>query len=426
LLSDANYRYEYDREGNHISKTSLKDGKTTKYTCDHRNRLVKIQTPTSEIEYLYDYQNRLVKRTKNKNETYFVHDDWQIVLQFDNKNLQPTHRYLWGTRQDELLCDNENWTLGDHLNTIRDIVRSDGTVADHLEYNSFGKLISVTKNPNSTFFAYTGKLTDKSSDLQWNINRWYDSDIGRWVSEDPIGFEGDDINLYRYVNNGTKNLFDPLGLILLGIDGTWSEYWLDKGQFGEKKGGVIVARDAKTTSGRWLSHVRNFVNEYTGTEKKYLHGPRMRKTAGDLNNIIQNGYNWVCNEYKTKVTSTGRKKEIDLVGHSRGAVAVMEVARKLEKDSCGLKTSEGKPCPIKIRFVGLYDPVIGHPRYTVTFTYSTTRPGNINNLRIIAAGEFAARERISRSAWTRITYGAAAHEIKICCDSWRLGRCSDL
>jgi RHS repeat-associated protein len=212
LLSDANYRYEYDREGNRIAKTSIKDGKTTKYTWDNRNRLIKVATPTSEIEYLYDYQNRLVKRTQDKNETYFVHDNWQIILQFDNKNMQPTHRYLWGTKQDELLCDNETWTLGDHLNTIRDIIKSDGKVADHLEYNSFGKLISVTKNPESIFFAYTGKLTDKSSNLQWNINRWYDSDVGRWLSEDPIGFDGGDDNLYRYSSNIIIFITDSFGL----------------------------------------------------------------------------------------------------------------------------------------------------------------------------------------------------------------------
>jgi YD repeat-containing protein len=174
LLSDENYRYAYDREGNRISKTSKKDNSKTKYSWDNRNRLVKIETPTKTIEYIYDYQNRLVKRTNNKNESIFVHDNWQIILQFDNKNLTPTHRYLWGPKQDELLCDNDNWTLGDHLNTIRDIVKPDGTVAEHLDYTSFGKLISVTKNTDSTYFAYTGKLTDKIIDLQWNINRWYD------------------------------------------------------------------------------------------------------------------------------------------------------------------------------------------------------------------------------------------------------------
>ncbi|MDR2651795.1 MAG: hypothetical protein LBC68_05720, partial [Prevotellaceae bacterium] len=106
---------------------------------------VKIETPTETIEYVYDYLNRLVKRTNNKNESIFIHDNWQIILQFDNKNLTPTHRYLWGSKQDELICDNNNWTLVDHLNTIRDIVKSDGTVVDHLDYNSFGKIISVTK-----------------------------------------------------------------------------------------------------------------------------------------------------------------------------------------------------------------------------------------------------------------------------------------
>jgi YD repeat-containing protein len=107
LLSDENYNYEYDLEGNRISKTD-KESKTTKYFWDHRNRLIKVTTPTTEVEYLYDYLNRLVKRTENSNESYFVHDNWQIVLQFNNKDQQPTHRYLWGTKQDELICDNNN------------------------------------------------------------------------------------------------------------------------------------------------------------------------------------------------------------------------------------------------------------------------------------------------------------------------------
>jgi RHS repeat-associated protein len=212
LLSDENYRYEYDLEGNRITKTNKTNNETTKYTWDNRNRLIRVETPTEAIEYIYDYQNRLVKRTENiTNQQYFIHDDWQIILQFDNKNLIPTHRYLWGTKQDELICDNENWTLGDHLNTIRDIVKSDGNVAAHLEYNSFGKLISETKNNDSIFFAYTGKLTDKISDLQWNINRWYDSNVGKWVSEDPIGFEGGDLNLYSYVDNIPIVLIDVRG-----------------------------------------------------------------------------------------------------------------------------------------------------------------------------------------------------------------------
>jgi RHS repeat-associated protein len=209
LISDNESEYKYDLEGNRIAKIS-KNGSIIKYHWDNRNRLMKIETPNGTIEYFYDHQNRIVLRKQGKNATTFIHDGWQIVLQFDND--KPTHRYLWGTKQDELICDNDNWTLGDHLNTIRDIVKSDGTITDHLEYNSFGKIISATKNDSSLQFAYTGKSTDKASELQWNINRWYDTNVGRWVSEDPIGFEGEDANLFRYVTNNISSHFDSLGL----------------------------------------------------------------------------------------------------------------------------------------------------------------------------------------------------------------------
>jgi RHS repeat-associated protein len=214
LLSDENYSYEYDREGNRISKIA-KDGTITKYFWDNRNRLIKVQTPTETIEYIYDYLNRLVKRTQDKNETLFVHNGWQIILQFDNKELKPTHRYLWGTKQDELICDNNNWILGDHLNTVRDIVKSDGNVVSHFEYNAFGKLIPEAKNDMPSF-AYTGKLFDQTSDLQWNINRWYDSNIGKWISEDPIGFLGSNGNLFRYAGCNPISKLDLLGLISNG------------------------------------------------------------------------------------------------------------------------------------------------------------------------------------------------------------------
>jgi RHS repeat-associated protein len=83
-------------------------------------------------------------------------------------------------------------------------------------------LITHEKN-DSTFFAYTGKLTDNVSGLQWNINRWYDANVGRWVSEDPIGFRGEDINLFRYGSNVVTTLFDVDGLVACP-GGRWN-FW---------------------------------------------------------------------------------------------------------------------------------------------------------------------------------------------------------
>ena len=49
--------------------------------------------------------------------------------------------------------------------------------------------------------------------LQNNHNRWYDASVGRWLSQDPIGFDGADDNLYRYCGNSAPEGLDPAGLV---------------------------------------------------------------------------------------------------------------------------------------------------------------------------------------------------------------------
>ena len=67
-------------------------------------------------------------------------------------------------------------------------------------------------------FGFTGKAFDTDTNLQNNINRWYDALIGRWLSVDPIGFNGNDTNLYRYVKNTILKLLDILGLDFFTTD----------------------------------------------------------------------------------------------------------------------------------------------------------------------------------------------------------------
>ena len=127
-----------------------------------------------------------------------------------------SHHYLWTpNQQDKLLTDTTStevlWSLTDHLGTVRDIIGSENA---HLIYNAFGNLTSGT---NPILFGYTGKAFDTDTNLQNNINRWYDAAVGRWLSTDPIGFEGNDTNLYRYVSNSPKSFVDIEGLQLSGM-----------------------------------------------------------------------------------------------------------------------------------------------------------------------------------------------------------------
>jgi RHS repeat-associated protein len=95
------------------------------------------------------------------------------------------------------------------LNTPRDLVDATGTLAHHRVFNAFG----VETNPQATdfLFGFTGRPTDNATGLQNNLHRWYGPDVGRWLSEDPIGLDPD-TNPYRYVGNGPTNATDPNGL----------------------------------------------------------------------------------------------------------------------------------------------------------------------------------------------------------------------
>jgi RHS repeat-associated protein len=42
--------------------------------------------------------------------------------------------------------------------------------------------------------------------------RYYDSEVGRFISEDPLGFEGGSLNLYVYAANNPIMFMDPTGL----------------------------------------------------------------------------------------------------------------------------------------------------------------------------------------------------------------------
>jgi RHS repeat-associated protein len=60
-------------------------------------------------------------------------------------------------------------------------------------------------------FAYTGRERDEETGLYYYRARYYDPAVGRFVSEDPLGFAAGDTNLFRYVRNVPVLRIDPHG-----------------------------------------------------------------------------------------------------------------------------------------------------------------------------------------------------------------------
>ncbi|MCL4207914.1 MAG: hypothetical protein KJ000_35965 [Pirellulaceae bacterium] len=263
VLSDGTYDYEYDAEGNRTRRTYIASGEVTDYDWDHRNRLTRVtvkasdQGPvTKDILYDYDVFNRLVGKSvaydtdpaDPEDVTYFVYDGerWErgnagdhLALVFDG-NGDLTNRYVYGPAVDQILADEQLdslttpgevlWPLTDNLGTVRDLAAfddatGDTTVVNHRTYTAFGQILSETDPTIEHRFAYTARHWDDDAQLYHYRARWYDPALGRFLSEDPIGFEAGDGNLQRYVGNSVTNVMDPSGLEPRRAVTPLQQYW---------------------------------------------------------------------------------------------------------------------------------------------------------------------------------------------------------
>jgi RHS repeat-associated protein len=105
------------------------------------------------------------------------------------------------------------WYLTDRLGTVRDLADADGAIVNHIGYDSFGAVLSQTNAALGDRFLFTGREFDDTLGLYYYRARWYDPLLGRFLSQDPIGFAGGQTNLYAYVGNSPLMYTDPTGLL---------------------------------------------------------------------------------------------------------------------------------------------------------------------------------------------------------------------
>jgi RHS repeat-associated protein len=97
-------------------------------------------------------------------------------------------------------------------NTIA-MTDSRGRVANNYAYDEFGKLlVKEERVPNPFRFVGQYGVMDERNGLLYMRARYYDPEVGRFISKDPIGFAGGDVNLYGYVGSNPVNWVDPFGL----------------------------------------------------------------------------------------------------------------------------------------------------------------------------------------------------------------------
>ncbi len=224
LIEDDTTCYAYDANGNlerRIQKLGAScTGAETGYAWDALNRLVRIDNPDGTYAaYRYDAQGRRIEKDVNGSVTKYVYDDDAILVELDGAGMLQA-RYTHGEEIDQPLAMTRGaasyFYHPDHLGSIRLMTDAAGAVAARYDYDAFGNWESTSYERVANPYGFTARERDAESGLMFYRARYYDPRIGRFISEDPIGFEGEDLNLYRYVYNSPPNLIDPEGRTVLG------------------------------------------------------------------------------------------------------------------------------------------------------------------------------------------------------------------
>lgn len=200
--------YGFDSEGQTIAKTESQGG--TNYVWDARGRLVRVNLPGSQtVSYGYDALGRRMSRATGGVTTNFLYDIEDVVL--DKVSNGEIAGYLNGPGIDQKLRQSTVsgglYFLLDHLNSTMAMANPAGSLSAQTQYEAYGKSGGGTL----TRYGFTGREEDALTSLNYHRARWLDPAIGRFVSQDPIEFNGGDFNLYAYVRDSPLSLTDRMG-----------------------------------------------------------------------------------------------------------------------------------------------------------------------------------------------------------------------
>jgi RHS repeat-associated protein len=247
LQSAGANSFGYDNEG------QLSSGYGTSYTFDYEHRL----TAMSGASYTYDGNGNRLQATRSGVSTRYIYDaSGNLLAEADGSN-NITRYYIYGqgllamvTSAGQVYCY--------HYNAVGSTVAmTDQTQAmvNKYTYDAFGNIgnqVEAVPQP----FKYVGQygVMAEPNGFFYMKARYYDPKVGRFVSEDPTGFGGGDVNLMAYVQNNPISGIDPSGQITWYAGGGITLYWGGKGNVTASAGAIIYSDKTGLLNGNFITY----------------------------------------------------------------------------------------------------------------------------------------------------------------------------
>jgi RHS repeat-associated protein len=232
LKTDGKFAFAYDEAGNLVkkgNKFTISGDRVTftqtagegveywQYTYDLLNQLVSVAKNGAVVsEYAYNPEGlRVVKRAKGET-THYVFEGTEPLLEKKiSSGKVKSYVYALGkylARVDGVIGDATAeiyYYHTDHEGSVRVITDQNGAVVFNADYFAFGTKY-VSNGDFDETHGFTGKEYDSDTGLYYYNARWYDSELGRFISEDPAA-DPNNPNLYSYCGNNPLNRIDPSG-----------------------------------------------------------------------------------------------------------------------------------------------------------------------------------------------------------------------
>jgi len=260
LLKDEKYFYHYDAEGNLVFKEFITNGQPATFGKKELEKKLNIKLKGAGVGWIYEWQGngmlskvilpqganvsfnydplgrRIAKQYKGK-VTRWLWDGNVPLHQWDyegeyppklniNKDSEieeieePTENVItWLFEENRFIpcgkiVNNEQYSIvTDYLGAPNFMCNAKGEKVWECTLDVYGKVRNLQGSLNECPFRHQGQYFDKETGLCYQRHRYYDSNIGNFISQDPIGMAGNNPTLYGYVYDINTQI-DPFGLTL--------------------------------------------------------------------------------------------------------------------------------------------------------------------------------------------------------------------
>ena len=213
-----------------------------------------------------------------------------VTWVYDTDSYVPTAKLVGGKRYG---------IVSDYIGRPVQAYDEHGTPVWQADYDIYGNLLNLKGDSQFVPFRQLGQYEDEETGLYYNRFRYYDSNTGGYISQDPIGLAGDNPTLYGYVLD-VNTQADSWGLLNeFGIAGYGSTSHIKDGLSAHellqnawlKNNGIIASRAsgiAKTNPA--MAQQENMMHKIISKlQAQYgLHNPNVLKSQTALQNINSN------------------------------------------------------------------------------------------------------------------------------------------